>query len=97
MKIEWYNDKITGDIHKVVEDKITKMGAEILATAKANCPVLTGKLRDSIELGIEVKDTTIVANIGTEIDYGVYVEFGTRFMPAQSFLRTALEANKDKI
>lgn len=32
------------------------------------------------------------AVVGTNVDYGVYQEFGTRFMPAQPFLRSAGDA-----
>lgn len=58
-------------------------------SAKANAPVVTGYLKDSIEsnslaIGYEAEVT-----VGAE--YGIYVEFGTRFMAAEPFLGPAFE------
>jgi HK97 gp10 family phage protein len=61
-------------------------GAQIAADAQAATPVLTGHLRDSIEH--EVQGETV--RVGTNVDYAVYVEEGTRYMNAEPFLRPAL-------
>lgn len=56
--------------------------------AKAKCPVDTGRLRNSIThtaLGDDVEA------IGTNVEYGRYVELGTSRQEAQPFLRPAAE------
>ncbi len=56
-------------------------------------PVDTGRLRDSLAWRVEL-DTGIV---GTNVEYAEYQEYGTRFQPAQSFLRPALDVMRKKI
>lgn len=69
-----------------VSDLLERLGAEITADAKIACPVETGRLRDSLDY--EVRGATL--NVGTNVDYAVYVEEGTRYMNAEPFLRPAL-------
>lgn len=49
----------------------------------------TGTLRRSIRLDIEDQGMTAVVSANT--DYAAYVEYGTRFMAAQPYLRPALQ------
>lgn len=48
-------------------------GKQIQATAKALCPVDTGQLRNSIE----VTEISNGVDIGTNVEYAPYVEYGT--------------------
>jgi len=75
---------------------LEKLGVEIEADAKANCPVDTGKLRDSLHHSVEGDEV----HIGSDLDYAGYVEEGHRivawghetgkFEPPQPYLRPAL-------
>lgn len=58
----------------------------ILADAKAECPVKTGRLRDSLRI-VEDDDALF---IGSDLDYVRYVEDGTSRMKGRHFLRRAL-------
>lgn len=84
-----------------MRDLIDRLSGEILADAQAACPVDTGHLRESLKRGIE--GTT--ARIGTDLNYGLYLEEGHRVayrgadggthftgdvVPPQPFLRPAL-------
>ena len=64
-------------------------------TAKSICPVRTGRLRKSIN--VKVQDLTIEVSANTP--YAGFVEFGTRNMPAQPFIRPSLKLREylDKI
>ncbi len=63
--------------------------------AKRRCPVDTGNLRRSIHTGNQQSGgTTASVEVGTDVEYAGYVEFGTRFMPAQPYLRPALESQR---
>lgn len=53
----------------------------------------TGETKRSIELDIENGGLTAVVAPNTE--YSPYVEFGTRFMEAEPFVKPALNAVKD--
>jgi HK97 gp10 family phage protein len=60
----------------------------IKAIAQILCPVDTGRLRASIKV-TQLGDGGY--RIGTDVSYAIYVEFGTRYMHAQPFLRPALQ------
>lgn len=64
----------------------------IEAAAKAVCPVDTGRLRSSITHEVSVRGDEVIGRIGTNVNYAPYIELGTRFMAARSFLRSALAA-----
>jgi len=55
----------------------------------------TGRLRASI--AHEVDRENLEARVGTNLAYGKFLEIGTRFMAARSFLRRAFNENWDKL
>lgn len=63
-----------------------KTAEEIKVEAKSLAPVDTGRLQRSIKV---VKEDEGVYKVGSQLDYAIFVEFGTRFQSAQSFLRKA--------
>ncbi len=64
--------------------------------AKINCPVRTGTLRRSIHTDVEhVDQDRVTARVSPGVDYGVYVELGTRRQHAHPYLRPAFESQKD--
>jgi HK97 gp10 family phage protein len=69
------------------------------AEAKLRAPVDTGRLRNSITHQTENSETQSKAYIGTNLEYSPYVEFGvvSKNIPAQPYLRPAIEENRDKI
>lgn len=60
--------------------------------AKDDCPVDTGRLRNSIS---HARDDTS-AYIGTNVEYAPYVELGTSRMKARPYLRPAAEEHADE-
>lgn len=60
--------------------RAAEAGAE---AARRRAPVDTGKLRDSIQAN--------GARFGSDVDYALYVEFGTTDTPAQPYLRPAID------
>ena len=75
--------------------KIVELAAlEVEAEAKRNCPVDTGRLRNSITTAKEGKTT---AYVGTNTEYAPYVEFGTHKMRAQPYLRPAAEKVRQRL
>lgn len=81
-------DSTEGPIGK----ELARRAIKVESAAKRGTPVDTGRLRSSMthELGREGGD--LVARIGTNVDYAVHVEFGTRYMAARAMLRNALTA-----
>lgn len=73
---------------------MSKAGAIIEKAAKEECPVgETGRLRASIKR--EVYPDHV--DVGTNVEYGVYQEFGTYKMKAQPFLFPALFTNETAV
>lgn len=54
------------------------------------CPVDTGRLRASISSLVTEDAKGLLGIVGTNVEYAIFVEFGTRHMSAQPFLRPAL-------
>ena len=71
------------DVKKVVKHNT----AELQERAQRNCPVDTGNLKDSI--GIDIIDDGMTGEVEPTADYGPYVEYGTRKMSAQPYVRPA--------
>jgi HK97 gp10 family phage protein len=62
----------------------------IEVAAKARAPVLTGTLRDSIHTEPDPENANAVL-VGSDVDYAIYVEYGTSDTPMQPFLRPAVD------
>lgn len=75
--------------------KIVKVnGAEMNAGAVEKVPVDTGNLKRSV--GMELKNNGLTTNVKANADYAPYVEWGTRFMEAQPFLKPAFNKQKEQ-
>lgn len=65
-----------------------RRAANVERYQKTHCAVDTGAMKASIH--VEKKGTG--RRIGTSINYGIYVELGTRRMRAQPFIRPSVDA-----
>lgn len=92
-KIRWEGmDQITGHLQESVKLDAVKTvvqfhGSEMQQTAQICVPVDTGFLKDSIEL--DLIDDGLTAVVEAYAEYAAYVEYGTRFMAAQPYIRPA--------
>ena len=75
-------------IHSAIARALEKIGLTAEGYAKKKCPVDTGRLRNSITHQSDGKESVY---IGTDVEYGPYVELGTHKQAAQPFLRPAAE------
>lgn len=69
---------------------LKRTGLKVLASAKRQCPVDTGRLRSSLVEEMHRDDQGLYELIGTDVEYAPDVEFGTLKQQAQPFLRPAL-------
>ena len=92
----------------VVKTVVKKNGAELQKKAQKNAEFKghyewvkgkglqfvnpTGELKRSI--GLSSRDNGMTAAVGPTKDYGEYVEYGTRFMEAQPYIKPALDEQK---
>lgn len=63
--------------------------------AKQLAPVDTGRLHASIDWGLRRDDTGLFAVIGSDVEYAIFQELGTRFQAAHPYLRPALDEARD--
>lgn len=86
------SDVARGELQKAID----ATALAIQGRAQQNAPVLTGTLRRSIHT-ITGGGTgkALTALVGPSVDYGKFVEFGTRRMAARPFLIPALEAERE--
>lgn len=71
---------------------LAKKAARVETRAKQLCAVDTGRLRNSIFFTLDKDGRGLYADIGTNVSYAPYVEFGTRYSREQPFLVPALKA-----
>lgn len=81
---------ISAAIKPAVVDEVKKATFDVEAKAKAKVPVRTGTLRRSIHSVFE--NDGLRGIVGPSVEYGKFVEFGTRHMGARPYMRPAAEA-----
>lgn len=88
-------DNVTlNDVKRVVQHNGAQLQTKMQAKADFKGGYATGQTKRSI--GLEIKDSGMAAEVGPETEYSPYVEYGTRFMSAQPFVRPALNEQKEK-
>lgn len=95
------NVEIIDNTKKFIEAKndaviraLEAIGLQAEGYAKAKCPVDTGNLRNSITHRQEGEDTEV---IGTPVEYGKYVEYGTvKYPHPRPFIKPAAFEHADE-
>ncbi len=80
-------------ISKSIENEVKKAAFEVEREAKINSPVDIGRLRSSIT--VDKKDT-LYYEVGTNVEYAAFQEFGTSRMVAHPYLGPAIDKVKTK-
>jgi len=81
---------------KQIKDELMIGAFKIEGGAKDVVPVLTGRLKGSIT--VDASDLALlVARVGTDVKYAPYVEFGTKFMGARSYLYPSFFSHENEI
>jgi HK97 gp10 family phage protein len=93
MSFTSHKDEILKELEAKTAQALEICGGMAESYAKEACPVDTGRLRNSITHAQVGKDTEV---IGTNVEYGPYVELGTHKQAAQPFLRPAAEGHSSE-
>lgn len=72
---------------------VKKNGAELQQKEMRTVPVDTGNLKRSILLSVE--DNGMTSTVEPTANYAGYVEYGTRYMDAQPYVRPSYEQQKE--
>lgn len=86
-------DKVLSEVDQLIKQKLRLAALLVERTAKRMCPVRTGTLRRSITRQIGKRE----ARVGSNVEYALYVEMGTKRWVGKPFLRPALHSNMSKI
>jgi HK97 gp10 family phage protein len=70
--------------------KFTQSSEVIEQNAKLECPVVTGRLQQSIQRSVEVNGDIMKSTISANTPYAWMVEMGTSKMAPRAFLRRGL-------
>lgn len=90
-KMTSHKDEVLDELDSALEVALEEIGLTAEGFAKKKCPVDTGRLRNSISHA--AKEQTVY--IGTNVEYAVYVEMGTKNTKSQPYLRPAVTEHKD--
>lgn len=82
------------DVKTVVRHNGSQLQKKMQVKADFTKGYQTGQTKRSI--GLEMKDSGFTAEVGPETEYSPYLEYGTRFMDAQPFIKPALDEQKEK-
>lgn len=84
--IDYLLSSTTGPVGQEIQRRTIKGETQ----SKRLAPWKTGRLRSSITHEVSRDDRGLYGRWGTNVEYALFQEFGTRHMPAHPFLRPAL-------
>ena len=104
----WTSIKWDDALRESVVRGLVKAGIIIEGQAVRLSPVDTGRLKSSITYatkrsrsnagkrddGVSTPSDDLTLHVGTNVEYAPYVEYGTKRMGAQSYLRAALDIQR---
>lgn len=82
------------DVKRVVRHNGAELQSKMQDNADFTRGYATGTTKRSI--GLEIKDGGMTAEVGAKTEYAPYLEYGTRFMDAQPFVKPAYIEQKAK-
>ena len=82
------------DVKHVVRQNGSELQRKMQQKADFKKGYATGTTKRSI--GLEIKDAGLTAESAPETEYSPYLEYGTRFMEAQPFVRPAFEEQAEQ-
>lgn len=77
------------DVKEVVRHNGSQLQKKMQEKADFKKGYQTGTTKRSI--GLEIQDSGFTAEVGPETEYSPYLEYGTRFMEAQPFVKPAYD------
>ena len=88
-------DNVTmDDVKRVVRTNGSQLHRKMQTNADFTQGYQTGQTKRSI--GLEIVDDGFTAEVAPTTEYSPYLEYGTRFMHAQPFVKPSLDEQKQK-
>ena len=95
MRIEMHDTEFKEALNLKLIKCLEESGQVVQDEAKNNCPVKTGALMDSIEASVDTSE--LKAIVGSELEYALIIELGSRKQAPQPYLRQALSSKITQI
>jgi len=90
MNLNWNATPFLEKLHKTILTKFTESSEVIEQNAKLECPVVTGRLQQSIQRSMDVTGDVMKSAISANTPYAWMVEMGTSKMAPRAFMRRGL-------
>ena len=81
-------------LEKALKDNVTMN--DVKRVVRHHGSQLQRTMQTKRSIGLEIKDGGFTASVGPETEYSPYLEYGTRFMQAQPFIKPAHDEQKQK-
>jgi len=94
--LTWHGDKVHAKLTAAIFENMEEGAEDLVNAVKANAPVKTGKLRRSVKVLKRDRKAKAV-QVGTDVDYGLFLEVGTRKMAATHWFSNGLREGLSKI
>jgi len=89
--IEWHGEQVINEVHNRIRDNMLNLARDVVTKAVQYAPKRTGRLASAIDFDWNESTFTVVFTINDpEVDYAMFVEYGTRYMIPHPYLRPAL-------
>jgi HK97 gp10 family phage protein len=89
-KLQWFGNTVKSFVDNKIDAKMRQTGELIVARARALAPVDTGYLRSTIGYTYRQSDKTLMIHV--DASYGLFQEFGTRFIKPHPYIRPAMNS-----
>jgi HK97 gp10 family phage protein len=87
VKVTDNSDEFLDALPEQIEQALIAIGLTAESYAKQECPVDTGRLRNSITNAVRAGENSVY--IGSNVSYAAFVELGTSLMKARPYLKPA--------
>jgi len=82
-------------LQQYCEDKLPAVAITLEGKVKTECPIKTGALQTSIKREVDVPNKTVF--VGSDLDYSIWVNLGTRKQAPNDFMMRGLIQTADDI
>lgn len=86
----WNGDQVEDEVHKRLAENLQSFARDVVQRAEQFAPKRTGRLATSIGYDWNYQTLSVVFTV--DAPYGIFVEYGTRYMAPHPYLRPALNA-----
>lgn len=87
-------DDVENRLNNSVKQSVKQNALEMEAKAKMLAPVDTGNMRRNINTSVQESSDSISAEVSSNAEYSIYVEYGTSKQQAQPFMHPAFVSQK---